>query len=284
LCDPHSGGLAALIGDISPDLSPRRCLGRLQVLYRALVPGGAAARDGARLADGWFRIQSGDSCVVGNFPVGEFPVAYPTHGHADLTSFAWSAGARDLLVDRGRFRYTADAVSAFQRQAAAHNLPLVNGLAPLCERLAASAAWYPLPYAAARLEADAVEGGIVLSHDGFARATPVSLHTRRLELERDRLTIEDSFAGSGRVGLTFGWHFAEGFERFDVPQLTVSGGAGRIALTVSGAEGSPETAIVCGEPCGWTSPVYGSKRGTLGVWLHWRVSLPAQICTSFAVV
>jgi hypothetical protein len=274
--------LLALIGDVSPDLTPTQSLARLHRLYPEFwPPGGHPPAEPIR--DGWFRMVSGQSIVLGNFPSGAFPTGFPTHGHADLTSFAWLHGGAEILVDRGRYRYTADATSAFQRSAAGHNVPLVNGFAPLCESLLAAGQWWPLPYAAARLEASVSGTEMMLAHDGFARATPVERHSRRLQLDRDTLTVLDRFDGEGEVELGFCWHFGDGLDRFDPQHLTVSGGERSVVMKVEGVSGLPRSAIVGAREGAWMSRTYGERQPAPAVYLYWRVRLPAQVSTRFSV-
>lgn len=276
--------LLALIGDVSPDLTPPQSLARLKRLYADVWPPSTQPRAGVRLTDGWFRMASEESVLLGNFPAGSFPAGFPTHGHADLTSFVWLHGGKEVLVDRGRYRYTPDAISAFQKSAAGHNLPLVNGFSPLCESLVATGQWWPLPYAAARLEALVSRAGVVLAHDGFARATPVLHHSRQLGLEQDSLVVVDSFVGAGTVELGFCWHFGVGFDTFDARRMTVTGSDGRIDLHVEGVVGSARAAIVSGKtPGGWISRAYGQRELALGICLRWQVKLPSQVSTRFSL-
>jgi hypothetical protein len=279
--------LLSLIGDVSPDLTPAQSLARLTLLYPDFWPPSQEVPAGARVTDGWFRITSGESLILGNFPAGSFPARFPTHGHGDLTSFAWLHGGREILVDCGRYRYTPDAISAFQKCASAHNLPLVNGLAPLCESLVAGGNWWPLPYAEARLEASVSGAGVLLAHDGFARATPVRDHKRSLRLEQAALVIEDNFVGTGKVEVGFCWHFGDGFDTFDTQSLAVSGSDGRIGIKVEGVAGAVHAAIVLSAARGqggWISRAYGHKQPALGICLRWEVNLPALVSTRFSVV
>ena len=175
---PDGTRLLSPIGDVSPDLSPGECLARLGALYPdcGLPPSTRRARSSSRTAGSVSRRAS--RSVLGNFPPGRFPAEFPTHGHADFTSFAWRRGGREILVDRGRYRYTADSISTFQRCAAGHNVPLVNGFAPLCESVIAEGYWWPLPYAAAQLSALVESESLVLGARRFRRGRLRSRATR----------------------------------------------------------------------------------------------------------
>ena len=274
--------LLSLIGDVSPDLTPAQSLRRLRLLYPEFWPP-AESTETTAMRDGWFRMVSGQSIVLGNFPTGPFPAGFPTHGHADLTSFAWLHGGEEILADPGRYRYSADATSAFQKCAGGTNVPLVNGLAPLCESLLAAGQWWPLPYAAARLEASVSGAEVMLTHDGFARATRVGRHCRALRLDRDSLTVFDSFAGEGEAELGFCWHFGETYDTFDAQRLTACGGGRSLALQVEGVAGLPRAAIAGAAEGGWLSRAYGQRQPALAVYLYWRVRLPAEVATRFCV-
>jgi hypothetical protein len=56
-----------------------------------------------------------------------------------------------VLIDCGRARYTKDAISTLQKSALGHNVPLVNGFAPLSESLVINGNWWPTPYASAQI-------------------------------------------------------------------------------------------------------------------------------------
>jgi hypothetical protein len=274
--------MLSLVGDVSPDLTPTQSLARLQLLYPDFWPAHTQAPGPVRFNDGWFRMDAYDSTVLGNFPGGRFPAAFPTHGHADLSSFAWLHGGRDLLVDRGRYRYTPDTTSTFQKHASGHNLPLVNGFAPVCESLVPNGQWWPLPYAAARLETSVSDGSVTLAHDGFARATPVTRHARQLSLEPQTLVVVDSFAGAGEVELAFCWHFGGGFDTFDAQRMKVVGANMEISLQIEGVVGPPSAVLVDAAHGGWMSRAYGERQAALGICLRWRVPLPARIATQFS--
>ena len=70
------------------------------------------------MVDDWFRLADGAAAVIGNFPQGRVPRRFPTHGHDDLTSFAWLHGDKEILVDPGDTATQPDAVSLHQSAAA----------------------------------------------------------------------------------------------------------------------------------------------------------------------
>jgi Heparinase II/III-like protein len=274
--------LLATVGDVSPDVTPDRCLARLSRLYSDRWP--SAPEGHAPGRDGWFRLTQAESIVLGNFPVGVFPPGFPTHGHADATSFVWLHGGRQILADAGRWRYTPDCVSLFQKSAAGHNVPLVNGFAPMCETLVPNGEWFPLPYAVARLHMLQEDASVELSHDGFARATTVQRHSRRIEIGTRELSVVDSFEGEGDVDIVFCWHFGAGLDSYDERSMAVTGGGCRVQLQVEGVSGEPATEVAFGAAVdGWSSPGYGGKQPALALYLSWRCRLPAKVGTRFSV-
>lgn len=279
MCD--ASRLLAVIGDVSPDATPTLSFARLQRLYPEWWPMAAQLASVCQ-ADGWFRMSVLDECVIGHFLPGPYPPAFPTHGHSDATSFSWLHTGADILVDPGRYRYSADPVSRFQRSACGHNVPLVNGFAPLCESVIDNGTWYPLPYARSQLETYSSGGSIELRHNGFARATPVSTHSRRLALQPGELSVVDSFAGHGNVELALCWHLGPGFASLDASRLTATGPLGELTLEHSGVVGPPRIAPLSGSaPGGWISQTYGQKSPAIAVRLSWDVALPAVVCTRF---
>jgi hypothetical protein len=274
--------LQAVIGDVSPDMDPDGSIGRLAWLYPQHWQAGAAPAERIRVVDDWFRLAEGAETVIGNFPQGRMPRKFPTHGHNDITSFAWMHGDTEILVDPGRYRYTADAVSVHQSAAAAHNLPTVDGLAPFCESLKTGAQWRPVPYAEATLEMLPTEAGVVLAHTGFARATPVTRHTRTIELEANGLRVHDAFDGQGAADVEFHWQFGPSFILFDASRSTMSGAGGEVCIEIVELD-SPSNAGRWNANIrkGWMSRSYGGLTPLLGLSLRSEVRLPARIVTRF---
>lgn len=281
VCD-DKGRLEVLIGDISPDTSPAKSAARLFRLYPSYWP--VATAPGAQvIQDGWFRFSAGFDCVIGNFPPGDFPPPFPTHGHADYTSFAWHHDGVEILADMGRGLYVDEPISRFQLSALGHNVPLVNGFAPVSDSLIVNGRWWPRPYAAARLDIAHSGAGVLLRHDGFARATPVEWHARRIVPQAGGIMVVDSFGGQGSVEVSLCWNFGEGLATFDGATLTARGPAGEVQLAIDGAGGAPEVTWLSGSgPGSWRSRNYGEVCPALGVGLGWRINLPAEISTKFA--
>jgi Heparinase II/III-like protein len=283
LCDGDAR-LIALVGDVSPDATPAHSSARLQLLYPEFWPAVFRPGRGCEIRDDWFRVTGSRGLVLGNLPAGPYPGGFPTHGHSDPTSFVWRHEGQDMLVDPGRYRYTPDAVSRFQQSAFAHNLPLVNGFAPLCESVLRNGDWRPLPYARAQLAVAPCDNGIVLEHDGFARSTPVMRHRRHISLAETELLVTDSFEGAGSVWLELCWHFAECFDKFDPHRMRVEGLSYELSLSLQGVAEPASVRPACGaEPGGWVSRAYGQRTQAPAVRLGWQVVLPAVVATRFQV-
>lgn len=283
LCD-RDGKLTALIGDISPDVTPAQSSERLGLLYPDFWPIDAVFTQRCLVRDGWFRLSDGKSLVLGNLPSGQYPFNFPTHGHCDATHFVFRHQDQEILVDPGRYRYTRDAVSEFQQSALGHNLPLVNGFAPLCESVISDRKWCPVPYARAQLQVAEYGDDIVLQHDGFARSTPVRFHRRRLSLTETGLIVIDSFEGEASVWLELCWHFAEDFQRVDAHGLRLRGGRREVRMLVDGVPGPASIRPACDvDPGGWVSRAYGQRRPALALCLRWQVVLPTVVTTQFQV-
>jgi hypothetical protein len=284
LCS-HQSGLLAVIGDVSPDMDPDGSIRRLALLYPQRWRAGGVPAERIRVVDDWFRLADGAAVVIGNFPQGRVPRSFPTHGHDDITSFAWLHGDKEILADPGRYRYTADAVSLHQCTADAHNLPTVDGLAPLCVSLKTGGQLRPLPYAGATLEMLATEAGVVLAHTGFARATAVTRHTRTVQLEAYRLHVQDAFDGQGTADVEFHWQFGPSFILFDASRWIMSGADGELCVEID-EHIEPGAARNAGRwnakiRKGWISRSYGALTPILGLSLRSEVRLPARIITRF---
>jgi len=281
LCDAD-GRLLGLVGDISPDASPVHSILRLARLYPEFWPVLDKPCQSTEIPEGWFRVSDSNQHVLGNFPSGAYPPNFPTHSHCDYTGFIWINEGVEILVDAGRYRYTPDEVSLLQKSALGHNVPLVNGFSPLCETLLGNGLWWPKPYACARLESSISNDAIRLSHDGFARATSVARHTRKITLEKNGLEVVDSFEGEGQVEIQLRWNFGASFNLFDDNLMSVMGADGVVELVT---QGFGESLLVCADvgnsDGGWISTNYGEVEPSITVCISGDVTLPVVISTRF---
>ena len=157
----------------------------------------------------------------------------------------------------------------------------MNGFSPLCESLVENGSWWPKPYSRAILESRIIDGGVSLSHDGFARATRVTKHVRELNLKENGLLLVDSFEGEGEVDIQLCWNFGEVFDSFDKELKAISGVGGQVKMAVSGFLESPIYFSSYGGPEGGAiSTDYGEFNSSLNVKVYGSVSLPAVILTS----
>lgn len=274
--------LLSTIGDISPDITPAQSIARLMYLYPEVWCKSDVMLVPLKISDDWFKISSGKEIILGNFPQGKYPPHFPTHGHCDMTSFVWIHENVDILTDCGRFRYTPDDISLFQKSALGHNVPLVDGFAPVCETLVPNGAWWPVPYASAILKMTSCQNGVILEHNGFARSTPVKNHSRTITTAENIARVVDCFSGEGEVNVSFCWHFGEEFKSFDQKRSVVIGNYGEIKLNVEGVTELPKVEFISEKsPGSWKSSIYGEVQPVLGICLSWCVKLPVEISTQF---
>lgn len=274
------GGIAAGIGDISPDMTPLASIERLDLLH----PGWRedAASVAGHKVDDWYFLSSGVSRVIVNYPEGHYPPRYPTHGHCDLTSFVWSFGGERVLTDAGRYRYTTDAVSERQRSAAGHNVPLVDGFSPLCEPFGVSG-WAPVPYASTTLEAECpTPRQLLMRHTGLERVQRGMRHERVITVLDNGVDVEDSFTGTGEHAITLLWHFPPAFTPCGNGKGLSNGHVEVTVEIVGGVETSyhclhGENAVVHG------SIGYGDRGPLTTVVVERRAAFPVSVKTQFRV-
>ena len=279
LCD-GKGQLLALVGDVSPDLTPLNTSTRLEGLYPQCWPH-HSAQSLAQCRDGWFKLTCDDGVVVGNFPVDSYPPTYPTHGHTDYTGFSWIDDGQVILGDPGRYKYTADEVSLSQKNAQGHNVPLVNGFSALSESLLVSGEWRPKPYASAKLDLEIQGGAVLLSHDGFSRSTPVKSHVRAIALSKRGLVVTDTFDGDGEVNVDLLWHFGNEFKTYDKESCTLVSDKMSVQLSfINVLTGGVVQAHSIEMFESNVSPRYGAKERSMGLKVRFISKLPVSIKTS----
>jgi hypothetical protein len=157
---------------------------------------------------------------------------------------------------------------------------VVDGLAPVCDSLLPQGAWWPRPFADARLALAAEGPRVVLSHDGFARDTSVRHHCREIGFDGDRLVVRDSLEGSGAATITTHWVFGETFNQFEVTRAVVQAPDAALRFTFAGVNTMPRVRVVDQESrLAWSSLAYGSAEPLLAVAFEWELRLPVVLTT-----
>ena len=144
---------------------------------------------------GYVRMQNDTVTLFAD--VGEVGPSYlPAHAHADTLSFELSYGTQRVFVDSGTSCYGTGNKRLQQRKTFAHNTVVVDG--------ADSSEVWKGHRVARRAHVSGVsvkQSRDVMvteaSHDGFCRLLGVQLHTRRWELNKKSLMIDDCISGCG---------------------------------------------------------------------------------------
>lgn len=284
LITSSDGVLLSTIGDVSPDCSPSQSSIRMNWLYPDLWQKKLSSVSICEIQDDWFRLNYEEDLILGNFIAGKFPPEFPTHGHNDFTSFIWNSNKKRILIDPGRFRYTADSISISQVSSMGHNLPIINGFAPFCETLKPGGYLWPIPYAVAHGEMFAVKDAIILSHDGFSRSTPVQTHARQIKLLKESLEVTDAFSGNGEVDVLLNWHFDGDYQAFDKNALAMISSENSIAITLYDSKNQkPIVPIACNALQLSQSIVYGEKSDYLCLQIRLTMQLPSKITSNFKI-
>ena len=220
--------MATHIGDISPDIHPKFSLARLSAFYSCWLDGEKSSPESESvLPKEWLFSGTATDVVIARW-VEQWPVSWTTHSHSDLGSFVWSHKHRWILVDPGRIGYTTQGNQ--QLCAKSHNTILINGFAPLSESVLSAGLWHPKFYAHARIEsAIDKDGGLTLTHNGFSRAIPNLIHTRKLSFADEGLKIVDSLQGSGTVTVQLVWNLFPEFT--PLSNNAISDGEVRVNMT-----------------------------------------------------
>ena len=280
----NDGELCSTIGDVSPDFSPIQSSLRITLLYADCRLNAEQCLNPQEIRDDWFRLRVSDDIVLGNFVVKNFPLSYPTHGHNDFTGFVWNSGQDRILIDPGRFRYTNDTMSLFQKSAAAHNVPVINGFPPFCESLIPNGEWWPLPYANVSANMHIKDESVILVHNGFSRATPVKCHTRQIKLMGKSLEVVDEFDGEGRVEVVFCWHFSGSFNNFDEHHVAMMGSKSMVGIDLIDQKlQTPINRVVYEFVKLNESNSYGDIAGSSGLRIKILLDLPSKTMTRFSI-
>lgn len=267
LCD-EKGYLQALIGDISPDCTPTETQKRL-MLGKEFFP----LPQEKLSKDDWHVLINEKSKIILNYPEGNYPKNYPMHAHNDITSFVWIFENTPILIDSGRVRYSKEPIAIRQKSAIGHNVPLVNGIAPVCESLVINGHWCPAPYANAILSLRRPsQNSIWLCHNGYARNSPVVQHQREISLHSAGIVVSDTFLGEGNANIVLLWHLDPSFQHLSKNKLSFTNGKYEILLNVP-----PRIKK------GWCSTEYGSVNPNIILVTKWQVHLPFTTTVCFEI-
>ena len=142
---------------------------------------------------GYSRINMPEHCLIfDHAQVG--PDYLPGHAHADTLSFEWSLGLQRVFVNSGTSIYGISAERLRQRQTAAHNTVVVNGVD-------SSEVWSGFRVARrakSTLENSSVSDEVVTltaSHDGYCRLSDKVVHRRSVTMMPKQLQVKDTLIG-----------------------------------------------------------------------------------------
>lgn len=285
------GYLQALIGDISPDVSPKMTATRLLICYPEFWPKQSqlnlTSKTSSERYDDYYFLYHKQHKLILNCPEGHFPRQHPTHAHNDLTSFVWLYRDKAILIDCGRARYCKDPISSQQKSALSHNVALVNGFPPCSESFVIQGNWWPSPYAYNHFAICAAAGRFAITHHGFQRATKVGSHTRYIYFDdNDVLNIEDTFHGKEdknkaetkrdqTIDIKILWQLDPMFHMVENQMNSLLGD--HMRLKFSSNEGNIQIET------GFCSTQYGEIKKHLVLIFTWRVQLPFTAKIKFEV-
>jgi len=141
---------------------------------------------------GYSRLQTGNyTLLFDHANVG--PDYLPGHAHADSLSFELSVGLQRIFVNSGTSLYGVSKERLRQRETAAHNTVVVNGLS-------SSEVWSGFRVARRAytklLKAEENSYNVILSasHNGYERLKPKVTHTRTINASTDSFIITDDLS------------------------------------------------------------------------------------------
>lgn len=143
-------------------------------------------------SSGYSRVQNGNyTLLFDHANVG--PDYLPGHAHADSLSFELSVGLQRVFVNSGTSLYGVSNERLRQRETAAHNTVVVNGLS-------SSEVWSGFRVARRAytmlLKAEENFNNVILSasHNGYERLKPKVTHTRTINASTDSFIITDDLS------------------------------------------------------------------------------------------
>jgi hypothetical protein len=202
-----------VIGDVSPDASPKFSRLRFEFLYRKYLESENRSLKESNFTIGdWTILSNNAYSVILRVPKNSYPPKWPIHGHSDLCHFVFSWNKLPIIVDPGRSRYTKNWLNLHQISSSSHNAPLVNGCGPLADSLLTGGYWCPKPYSSIEFSLHKLSSSsISISHSGYSRNGPVESHNRTIIFDNNSIIVRDSFKGYGVVFVSIAWHLSPEF-------------------------------------------------------------------------
>ena len=222
--------------------------------------------------------------VVDCGPIGYGSIA--AHGHADALSLNMSLGGVPILIDPGTYAYhTGNKWRDYFRSTRAHNTVCIDGLDQ-----SSSGGNFLWLQKAVTLCTDVFVGPGVQrfegEHDGYRRLSDPVTHVRRinLQLEENRLVVEDELRCRGKHQADVHWHFAEFCAvSSDGNNLVAVGKDVRLEMTMTPNHGKLRLVRGDGQPpAGWISRAYDVKEPTTTA--IWSVALDGDVCVKTTMI
>ena len=260
-----------LIGDISPDYTPRwfSPLSRdgWEIIRNSYAQGDSLAscnqtmQDGLKkMCEGFFRFDRDDATVFWHVP--NVPVPAGSHGHFDVGSPVLFLKGEEIFTDSGRCSYRADGSNGVY--AKAHNCLIIDGLGPFCEdhRLNLMDA-YAHQVSRTMVAADKDDRPILsLDVDGFRRLASPVRWKRSFSFKERAMTIRDDIEAKCGHRLETRFIIAEGLSAEKTAEgVCIKSESGQVIMRVLNPHGAgdPSFSIEKAE----ISRMYGRSEETL---------------------
>lgn len=201
------------------------------------------------------------------------------HQHHDLVGFSLFLHGAPLMPDCGRLNYTKSPLGTYGLSSFAHNSIWIDGLAPCSE----GPTWLSSRYRSARVCVSVTDTSdhteVHIEHDGFRRGSRSGvLHSRRIRLTANAVTIVDAFKDCRRLDVDVRFHFAPGIPIHE----GTDAGAWRVGeVAAFRASGAKQVSVQSGlnrPPFGGLFfPAYGLEHHAHTIHLSYEVACPGAI-------
>lgn len=215
---------------------------------------------------GWYKVDYADIVIFWHVnPSGCIPLY--SHGHNDIFSFVLYWKGYPIIVDPGRFSYSAEQFGLYGKKAQAHNTFTLNGFEPYPLTRYIYPAQYRKGMPRVQWEKESDEFYFRIVHDGFQRINKYFYTFREFHVTPKTIKILDSIEGSGNHTVKTFFHFGDPVKIMctraddkDVIHADVCGQQISMELMIKGGKSSVQalSGIRDAEPTGWFFPDYGN--------------------------